>query len=160
MTSYASPAADEALPVHIDTVSGHQRFAAFPAERLLPEAIRILRYELDLPAYDRRREAVRRLRAWLQLPPTAANRLAVAFDEAAKSLDPVEREELRQTEQEAVMDGLSYAEFRRLADIVPSLRDWRTRIEALEMTQSNRPGCLATALALLEATVQGHATSV
>ena len=152
-TSYASPATVEAPELHTDAASPYQRLSDLPVELMLPEALKLLRYELDLPVFERRRHVVERMRSWLQLSPAEARRLAAGFADAAAVLDPAEREELRQTEEDAVMDGLSYAEFRRLAAFVPSLGRWRSRVASLEETDRSRPGCLAAALAILSSTV-------
>jgi len=119
-----------------------------PDRQLQDQALRALRYELDLPADMRRREVLKRLRAWLLLDPSEASRLARAFDDAGSRLDDAERELVRETEEDAVMDGLSFREFERLAGFMPSLAKWRTASLRAGLPRSGIPASLAAALAL------------
>jgi hypothetical protein len=103
----------------------HRELACLSTERLAFEALKILRTELDLAADDQRRRVIERLRAWLLLDRGDARRLALGFEEAAEQLEASEREAIQRAEEDAVMDGLSYLEFHRLAEVVPSLRRLR-----------------------------------
>ena len=106
-------------------VARHRELARLSTEPLVFEAVKILRAELDLAADDQRRRVIERLRAWLLLDRTVARRLALGFEDAAAQLEDSEREAIQQAEEDAVMDGLSYLEFQRLAEVVPSLRRLR-----------------------------------
>jgi hypothetical protein len=126
-----------------------QELAALPEIRLRDEAIKALHYELDLPADERRRCVIGRLRAWLTLETRDARRIANAFADALEGLTPEERHTIRETEEDAVMDGLSYREFERLTGIVPSLQHWQDQIwTQLAPARSGVPGSFAAALAL------------
>jgi len=87
-----------------------------------------LRYELDLPANERRRHVIDRLRSWLDLDREDARSVAAAFEVCKRQLDPEEQKESEATEEDAVMDGLSYAEFQSLAEFVPSLQKWQAQL--------------------------------
>jgi hypothetical protein len=116
--------------------------------QLMAEAKKALHYELDLPADERRRRVINRLRSWLLLEAADARRIATAFDAALDEMEPEERQILRDTEEDAVMDGLSYHEFQRLSKVMPSLRKWD--VPAWQTDASRRsgiPGSLAAALA-------------
>lgn len=125
-----------------------QELAALPEVELHTEVLRALRYELDLPADERRRRVISRLRAWLQLDPIEARRVASAFEAALESLDPSERHSVRETEEDAVMDGLSYREFERLANVMPSLQKWREPFwQDSSLPAGGLPASFAAALA-------------
>lgn len=130
-------------------LSKHRRFARLPETSLHQAALQALRYELDLPADERRRRVIARLRAWLMLEPADARRVAGAFHAAVDELDTDERHAIRETEEDAVMDGVSYREFERLAGIMPSLQHWQDRLwTQLSPVRSGVPGSFAAALAL------------
>src|SRR4051794_5763628 len=95
--------------------SQSKALAGLPPEALLAEALRIIRYELDLPGYERRRHILHRLRGWLEMDHSQARRLAVAFEDCRSVLEATEQDELAAAEEDAVMDGLSYFEFQELA---------------------------------------------
>src|SRR5690606_4770379 len=96
---YASPSgASEVGAVDERVLARHRQLASLPDRQLQDQALRALRYELDLPADMRRREVLKRLRAWLLLDPSEASRLARAFDDAGSRLDDAERELVRETE--------------------------------------------------------------
>jgi hypothetical protein len=126
----------------------HRELAALPELQLHAEAVKVLRYELDLPADERRGRVISRLRAWLLLETTEARRIATVFGGAIDDLEPEERETVRETEEDAVMDGLSYYEFQRLRKVMPSLRKWD--VPAWQTDPAGVfgiPGSLAAALA-------------
>ena len=106
----------------------YKQLADLPTEQLLAEAVRILRYELDLSGYERRRHVLDRLHTWLEMDSEKARRLAIVFDDCAAGLETSERDDIDATTEDAVMDGLSYAEFQRLAELMPSLGKWRQSI--------------------------------
>lgn len=127
----------------------HRELAQLAEHRLYEEAIKTLRYELDLPADERRRRVIGRLRAWLTLDVADARRVANAFDAALGQLEPEERHTARETEEDAVMDGLSYREFERLARFMPSLQHWQDTIwTQLAPSKGGLSGSLAAALAV------------
>jgi hypothetical protein len=127
-------------------LSRHRKLAELPESRLEQDALQALRYELDLPPDERRRRTVDRLRAWLLLDRSCARRLAEAFGRALTLLEPSEREALAETEEDAVLDGLAFREFRDLATFVPSLSKWRSFAES-EPHMGPLPPSLAAALA-------------
>jgi hypothetical protein len=122
--------------------------ASLPEVELQQEALSGLRYELDLPSDERRRRVISRLRAWLQLDAQAARRLAVAYEGALEFLDAEERHSARETEEDAIMDGLSYREFERLATFMPSLQQWEPSWRIDNYGGRGLPGSFAAALAL------------
>ena len=130
-------------------LSRQRQLVQLPELRLHEEATRTLRYELDLPADQRRRHVIGRLRAWLTLDMPDAKRIATAFDTALDQLEPEERHTIRETEEDAVMDGLSYREFERLAGFVPGLQHWQDAIwTQLVPPKTGVAGSFAAALAM------------
>ena len=130
-------------------LSKQRAMAVLPEPELRDAALRALRYELDLPPDDRRRRIIGRLRAWLLLDTPDARRIANAFSDALATLTPEERHTIRETEEDAVMDGLSYREFERLTAIVPSLQHWQDRLwTQVAPARTGVPGSFAAALAL------------
>ena len=121
-----------------------------PDAALLGEIGRILRYELDLPADERRRAVIGRLRAWLAMDVKDARHIANAFDVALSHLEPADRHTIRETEEDAIMDGLSYREFERLTGFMPSLQHWQDSVwtELNHAAVSGVPNSLAAALAM------------
>ena len=107
-------------------LSRHQKLAMTPDATLEQDALRAIRYELDLPPDERRRRTLDRFRAWLLLDRPSARRLAEAFARASALLDASEHETLAETEEDAVLDGLAFREFQDLASFVPSLAKWRS----------------------------------
>jgi hypothetical protein len=127
----------------------YKRLDGLPEAELLHEAFRTLRYELDLPSDLRRRHVIERLRAWLLLEPEHAAAVARAFADASERLDASERELLAETEENAVLDGLSYREFQRLAAFVPSLEKWNAASSPDPLSgDAGMPASLAAALIL------------
>ncbi len=149
-TTFASPViAGEIGTVDESVLIRHRALAALPEPQLHIEALKALRYELDLPADERRRRVIGRLRAWLLLETSQARRIAAAFDAALDELEPEERHAVRETEEDAVMDGLSYREFERLRAVMPSLRQWDAPLwQSAAFGGSGIPGSLAAALAM------------
>ena len=142
------PIAGEVGTVDERVLSRHRELSELPEIELGQEALRLLRYELDLPADERRRRVIARLRAWLQLDLPSARRIADAFEAALAQLEPDERHMLRETEEDAVMDGLSYREFERLAAFMPSLQKWREPFwQDASLPAGGLPGSFAAALA-------------
>ena len=131
-------------------LSRHRKLAELSEPRLEQDALQTLRYELDLPPDERRRRTLDRLRAWLLLDRPSASRLAGAFARASALLEPSERETLAETEDAAVLDGLSFREFRDLATFVPSLKKWPPFAEG-EAPMGPLPPSLAAALATFRA---------
>ena len=72
----------------------YQRTADLPTESQLGEALRILRYELDLYGYERRRRVLDRLHTLLAMDRHSARRLALTFEECIATLEPSERAEI------------------------------------------------------------------
>lgn len=122
--------------------------ASLPEIELQHEALNGLRYELDLPSDERRRRVVSRLRSWLQLDARDARRIAVAYENALDFLTAEERHLVRETEEDAIMDGLSYREFERLAAFMPSLQQWEPSWRIDSFQGRGLSGSLAAALAL------------
>jgi hypothetical protein len=118
-----------------------------PDDRLVDALRRHIQAEYDLPADERRRAVAGRLRAWLRLGERA-HRLVACYEKASAALPfHVERARL-EAERDAVMNGLSYAEFRRLAEVVPWLRTWDGSFES-EYAGPATDRTLATAAALV-----------
>jgi hypothetical protein len=145
-TSFASLRGEDVPAGTVATPPGD--IAGLERDELIEAATRRLYFELDLPATERRRRVIERLRNWLELDPESARPIAEAFAAAAAKLDQPDRDEIARAEEDAVMDGLGYAEFRRLAQFVPSLKKWLTTTEP-EEAQSKQGflACLAAALA-------------
>jgi hypothetical protein len=131
-------------------LSRHRKLAQTPEARLEQDVLQALRYELDLPPDERRRRTLDRFRAWLLLDRPSARRLAGAFARASACLEPSEQQTLTETEEDAVLDGLSFAEFRELCGFVPSLAKWRLVTEG-ELLPGPLPASLAAALAFSSA---------
>ena len=147
-TFAALPVSGEIGIVDEKVLNKYRELAQLPELELQQEAARTLRYELDLPADERRRQVIGRLRAWLKLEAQAGRRLAIAFENALEQLEPDERHTIRETEEEAVMDGLSYREFERLAVFMPSLQKWREPFwQDAALPAGGLPGSFAAALA-------------
>nr|AQQ74570.1 hypothetical protein [uncultured bacterium] len=88
----------------------------------IDDALRTIRYELDIPGDARRKHIIQRLRSWLDVSPDEARDAVNAFAAARRRLDASELEWLDESEESAVMDGLCYREFLRLSGLVPWLR--------------------------------------
>ena len=147
--TYASlTSAGETGAVDERVLSKHRWLVQLPEPELQQGVIKALRYELDLPGDERRRRVIGRLRAWLQLDTHDARRIAVAFEAAMENFEPEERHTIRETEEDAVMDGLSYREFERLTAFMPSLQKWKLPAWQDFTTASGLPGSFAAALAL------------
>ena len=100
----------------------YRDLAGLDAPAVEEQLLRAIRYELDLPGLAQRRRTIDRLRAWLALPRCEAKRVAAAFERATAALLPLERQDLQDIEQDAVLHGLSFEELRRLRDIAPWLK--------------------------------------
>ena len=148
--TYASPITVGEIGAVDEKVLNRQRqLAELPEVDLYREALKALRYELDLPADERRRHVIGRLRAWLALNAQDARRIAVAFEAVLDELEPEERHVIRESEEDAVMDGLSYREFERLAAFKPSLQHWQDSLwSQFGPDRTGMPGSFAAALAI------------
>lgn len=114
----------------------------------LIEAVRrLLNIELDLPPNDRRRRVIRRFQAWLQLEDSGLARVAEAFHRVTVELPPEERELIEDAERTALLDGLSYSDFRRLADSASYIRQRWPESQRGDAAPTP-PSSLAMALAL------------
>jgi hypothetical protein len=126
----------------------HRRLAEMPIGEVRQECLRALRYELDLPRPGGRSRVIDRLRSWLALPPETARRVIEAFGQAKDGLLPLERIDLADMERDALFNGLTFGEARRLRELVP----WLTMLEPLPAGEMppppRRPTWFATALAL------------
>ena len=94
-------------------LSRQRQLVQLPELRLHEEATRTLRYELDLPADERRRHVIGRLRAWLTLDMPDAKRIATAFDTALDQLEVTRREVFMLVE----LEELSVVEVARALEI-------------------------------------------
>jgi hypothetical protein len=92
-------------------------------EAMRADALRTARYELDLPLDERRRKVAKRLRSWMALRGEEARPLVAAVKAAYRELDLAERLELIDTEHDAALKGLTFAEAQRIAQLVPWLGD-------------------------------------
>jgi hypothetical protein len=104
-------------------VERYRRLTQSGADAMRDEALRIARYELDLPIDERRRKVAKRLRSWLALRSEEARPLVAAVKQAYRELDLAERLELIDTEHDAALKGLTFAEAQRVAELVPWLGD-------------------------------------
>lgn len=128
-------------------LSKQRELASLPDARLQHEVTKALRLELDLPADQRRRHVMGRLRSWLILEPEDARRISETFARALNDFEPEERHTIREAEEDAIMDGLSYREFERLAAVMPSLCHWQVPFWD-ELPRGAIPNSVAAALAL------------
>jgi hypothetical protein len=120
---------------------------ALPDDRLVETLRRHIEAEYELEPGRRREAVLGRLRAWLRLG-VAAHRLVAAYEKATSSL-PRRYEMARlDAERDAVMNGMAYDEFRRLAEIVPWLRTWSVDFgeEGGQESRSERPAAPGAAL--------------
>lgn len=100
----------------------YQEWLALPTDELRRVVATELADEAALDPQERRRAALRRLTAWLELDAEDARILARVHDEAAAAL-PAEAARARyEAERDAILHGLSFAEFTRLVEMVPWLR--------------------------------------
>jgi hypothetical protein len=115
---------------------------------LTREVHRLVAIELDLPEDARRRRIIRRFQAWLELKGNDLARVADVFHQAVTTLSTDDQELIEDAERNALLDGLSYADFRRLADSISYIRQWWPELQAQEVS-ATKPSSLAMALALL-----------
>jgi hypothetical protein len=94
---------------------------ALPTDALDREMTRVLEAEHELPDPLRYEATLSRLRAWLALDSEDARILAASCDRAIATLPPEYRWRRIESERAVLMNALSYAEFRRLADFLPWL---------------------------------------
>lgn len=104
-------------------VERYRRLTRAGAREMRSEALRTARYELDLPLDERRRKVTARLRSWLALRSEESRPLIAAVKDAYRELDLAERLELIDTEHDAALKGLTFAEAQRVAELVPWLGD-------------------------------------
>jgi hypothetical protein len=104
-------------------VERYRRLTQSGADVMRDDALRVARYELDLPFDERRRKVAQRLRSWLALRFEEARPLVSAVKQAYRQLDLAERLELIDTEHDAALKGLTYVEAQRIAELVPWLGD-------------------------------------
>jgi hypothetical protein len=125
----------------------YRKLGSLDAADLDDQLLRAIRYELDLPGLAQRRRTLDRLRAWLALPRDEARRVAAAFERATAALLPLERQDLQEIEQDAILNGLSFEEFQRLRDIAPWLKAL-TPLPAGEQAPPRVPPLVTAALAM------------
>ncbi|TAJ21742.1 MAG: hypothetical protein EPO65_00810 [Dehalococcoidia bacterium] len=77
--------------------------------------------EVRLPADQRREVAYRRLSAWLDMDGEDARILSRAYDRAATGLSEELSRRRLEAERDAILNGLTFHDFRRLARFVPWL---------------------------------------
>lgn len=120
----------------------HQHYRtllALPPAALVVRARQELVGEVRLPEDQRREAAYRRLCAWLDLDPEEARILARAFDQAATEL-PADLDRRRiEAERDAILNGLGFADFQRLARLLPWLRAERGLAVMAEAAGEARP---------------------
>jgi hypothetical protein len=104
-------------------VERYRRLTESGVDTMRDQALRTARYELDLSLDQRRRKVAQRLRAWLALRSEEARPLVAAVKDAYRELDLSERLELIDTEHDAALKGLTFAEAQRIAELVPWLGD-------------------------------------
>jgi hypothetical protein len=78
--------------------------------------------EVRLPEEQRREAVYRRFCAWLDLEDEEARILARAFDRGAAGLSADLDNRRIEAERDAILNGFGFADFRRLAGLVPWLR--------------------------------------
>jgi hypothetical protein len=82
-----------------------------------------IRFEHRLAEPERYVAALLRLEAWLDLTEEDARVLASAYDRALDQLPPEYRLGSEAAERAALLNGLSFRDFRALVRIVPRLRE-------------------------------------
>ena len=117
-------------------VQRYKRLTQAGSDAMRDEALRTARYELDLPLDERRRKVARRLRSWLALRAEEARPLVSAVKDAYRDLELSERLELIDTEHDAAVKGLTFAEAQRVAELVPWLADCALKTSARPMAAS------------------------
>jgi len=123
MSSNVFPApASSTIPKTSDTLlARYKRQLRLGPDQLREASLRRIHYELDLPADERQRAILDRLRAWLALEPKEARSLAVSFKDALRLISADEKNELDESQRDAVYNALTFVEFEQLAGLVPSL---------------------------------------
>lgn len=108
------------LPHH--QVHQHYRnLLALPPADLAVRARQELLAEMRLPDEQRREVVYRRLTAWLDLDKEDAHILARAYDGAAAELPEELQRRRLEAERDAILNGLSFTDFQRLARLLPWL---------------------------------------
>ena len=97
-------------------------FLALPDGELERALAHFIRTEDELPAPARYEAALGRLRAWLELDREDARIIARAYDRALAALPSGFAERRLEAERAVIMNGMTFAEFRALADFLPWLR--------------------------------------
>ena len=88
------------------------------------QVLEVLVRELRGNEAERRWAIWRRFLAWSSLSIEEGAALATAYEHAASRLSPDDQRALDEAEREVVLNGLSYAQFGRLAEFLPWLRAW------------------------------------
>lgn len=91
-------------------------------EDLARELTAIAREEDRAPEGERHAAARRRLAAWLLLHDEDARIIAGAYDDAVAALPESTRARRLEAERDAVLNGMGFADFRRLTFVLPWLR--------------------------------------
>ena len=100
----------------------YQDWLALPTDDLRSLVVDELAAEARLDPQERRQAALRRLTAWLELDAEDARILARVHDEAAAALPREAARARYEAERDAILHGLRFDEFTRLAEMVPWLR--------------------------------------
>ena len=129
-------------------VDRYRRLATSGAQQMRDEALRTARYELDLPLDERRRKITQRLRSWLALSAEESKTLVSAVKDAYRALELSERLDLIDTEHDAALKGLTFAEAQRIARLVPWLADCAMRTPASRQVPQAALSFLAASMTL------------
>jgi len=123
MSSNVIPASvSSTIPKTCETLlARYERQLSLGHDQFTEASLRRIHYELDLPADERQRAIVDRLHAWLALKPKEARRLARSFNDALRLISADEKNELDESERDAVYNALTFIEFEQLVGLVPSL---------------------------------------
>jgi len=100
-------------------------YLALPDPQLEAKLRSMIRLEDELPEPDRYEATLARLRAWLELSDEDARIIARGWARALATLPADYGQRAAQAERAVIFNGLTFAEFRRLSDLLPSLAtDW------------------------------------
>ena len=86
------------------------------------ELLAEIQEEHELPERQRTMAVLSRLSAWLELDVEQARILAETWDRVLRSLSEEIRAQALENERAALLNGMSFADFRRLATILPWAR--------------------------------------
>ncbi len=120
-TSFRTDTFEARVPAPDTLADRYYDLLALPTDDLDRETARMLQAEHELPAPIRYEATLARLWAWLALDPEDARIIAGSFERATAALPSEYRSRRIESERAVLMNALTYAEFRRLANLLPWL---------------------------------------